>query len=120
MSQARKNVICSHPRTTDLAQDDRTTPRRGNCRGRRNHQQAADPDGRRTPLCVHHWLVRLAQAWSLLQRAPVEGRQDAHWENWRFRLHEHGCPARDIDVGVHTGLLRGPSHRITENDALIQ
>jgi len=24
------------------------------------------------------------------------------------------------DVGVHTGLLRGPSHRITENDALIR
>jgi len=101
---------------------DEQTPRRGNGRGRRTHQQAADPGGRRTPLCAHHWLVRLARAWLLLPRAPAEDRQDAHWENWCFRLHGHGGPARDIDsMSTHRPTQRAqPFRRITENDALIR
>jgi len=93
-----------------------------NDRGRRTHQQAADPGGRRTPLCAHHWLVRLARAWSLLPCAPAEGRQAAHWENWYVRLHKHGGPARDIDsMGTPRPTQRAQPFRwITENDALIQ
>jgi len=119
VSQAQKNVICSHPRATDLARDGRNHSDGVIAADERNQQLAADPNGRRTPRYAHHWLVRRAWAWSILPRTPAEGRQDVHWENWCFRLYECGCPAEDIDVGARTGLLRGPSHRITENDALI-
>ena len=77
VSHTRKSVICSRPGVPDPAKR-RTNPVRVNDRGRRAHQQAADPGGQRTPLCAHHWLVRLARAWSLLSCAPAEGRQDAH------------------------------------------
>ena len=122
VSQTQKSVICSCPRVPDSANDGRTNSAPDNGRGRRTHQQAADPGGRRTPLCAHHWLVRLARAWSLLSRAPAEGRQDAHWENWYVRLHEHGGPARDIDsMSTHRRTQRAqPFRRITENDALIR
>jgi len=97
-------------------------PRADYDRGRRAHQQAADPGDQRTPLCAHHWLVRFARAWSLLSRAPAEGRQDAHWENWYARLHEQGGSARDIDsMSTHRPTQRAqPFRRITENDALIR
>jgi len=121
VSHTRKSVICSCPRVPDPAKR-RTNPIRVNDRGRRAHQQAADPGGQRTPLCAHHWLVRLARAWSLLLRAPAEGRQDAHWENWYARLHEHGDPEGDIDsMSTHRPTQRAqPFRRITENDALIR
>jgi len=121
VSQTRKSVICSCPRVPDAA-DDKPTPRRINGRGRRTHQQAADPGGRWTPLCAHHWLVRLARAWSLLSCAPAKGRQAAHWENWYVRLHKHGGPARDIDsTSTPRPTQRAqPFRRITENDALIR
>jgi len=121
VSQNRKSVICSHPRVPDSAKR-RTNPARVNDRGRRTHQQAADPGGQRTPLCAHHWLVRLARAWSLLSRASAEGRQDAHWKNWYARLREHGGPAGDIDsMSTHRPTQRAqPFRRITENDALIR
>ena len=94
----------------------------GNDCGRRTHQQAADSGGRRTPLCAHHWLVRLARAWSLLSCAPSEGRQAAHWENWYVRLHKRGGPARDIDsMSTPRPTQRAqPFRRITEKDALIR
>jgi len=121
VSQTRKNVICSRPRVPDSAKR-RTNPARANDRGRRTHQQVADPGGQRTPLCAHHWLIRLARAWSLLSRAPAEGRQDAHWENWYARLHEHGGPEGDIDsMSTYRPTQRAqPFRRITENDALIR
>jgi len=102
--------------------NDERTPYGINDHGRRAHQQAADPGGQRTPLCAHHWLVRLARAWSLLSCAPAEGRQDAHWENWYARLHEHGDPEGDIDsMSTHRPTQRAqPFRRITENDALIR
>jgi len=119
VSQTRKSVICSRPRVPDPAKR-RMNPARVNDRGRRTHQQAADPGSQPTPLCAHHWLVRLARAWSLLSRAPAEGRQDAHWENWYVRLHEHGGP-QDIDsMSTHRPTQRAQPFRwITENDALI-
>jgi len=121
MSQTRKSVICSRPRVPDSAKQ-QTNPPRVNNRGRRTHQQAADPGGQRTPLCAHHWLVRLARAWSLLSGAPAEGRQDAHWENWYVRLHEHGGLQGDSDsMSTHRPTQRAqPFRRITENDALIR
>jgi len=121
VSQTRKSVICSRPRVPDSAKR-RTNRARVNDRGRRTHQQAADPGGQRTPLCVHHWLVRLARAWSLLSRAPAKGRQGAHWENWYARLHEHGGLAGDIDsMSKHRPTQRAqPFRRITENEALIR
>jgi len=119
VSQTRKSVICSRPRVPDSAKR-RTNSARANNRGIRAHQQAADPGDQRTPLCAHQWLVRLARAWSLLSRTPAEGRQDAHWENWYARPHEHGGPGGNIDsMSMHRPTQRAqPFRRITENDAL--
>jgi len=105
----------TQPKTTN-------EPRADYDRGRRAHQQAADPGGQQTPLCAHHWLVRLARAWSLLSCAPAEGQQDAHWENWNARLRETWRPGGHIDsMSTHRPTLRAqPFRRITENDALIQ
>jgi len=72
-----------------------TIPRWGKSLRERNHPQVADPGDQRTPLCAHHWLVRLVRACSLLPRAPARGRQDAHWENWCFRLYKKQLPSGD-------------------------